>query len=89
MQTLKPDGSGRPVLSGGIHGGPANHATGVGAITGSARGELLTVVYELLDVCVHNPLLAGISMPCGVSFLPTYVVVCLCAEIHRTVDLGQ
>ena len=53
MQTLKPDGSGRPVLSGGIHGGPANHATGAGTISGSARGELLSVVYELLDVCVQ------------------------------------
>lgn len=57
VQTLKPDGSGRPVLSGGIHGGPRNHATGAGAITGSARGELLTVVYELLDVCVRARLL--------------------------------
>lgn len=76
VQTLKPDGSGRPSIrcdlwphyqlsaiflavlclmcrsdlgSGGIHGGP-NHLLQSDAITGSGKGELLTVVYELLDV---------------------------------------
>ena len=52
VQTLHPNGSGAPVLSGGIHGGPRNHATGARGIAGSGGGELLTVVYELLDVYV-------------------------------------
>ena len=53
VQTLKPhpDGSGIAVARGGIHGGPANHAT---KITGSGRGELMTVVYELLDVAPED-----------------------------------
>jgi hypothetical protein len=55
VQTLKPNGSGAPVARGGIHGGPANHASRARSIharsiQGSARGEMLTVVYELLTV---------------------------------------
>ena len=53
VQTLRPHpaGSGIAVARGGIPGGPANHAT---KITGSGRGELMTVVYELLDVAPED-----------------------------------
>ena len=44
VQTLKPHPDGVPIARGGIHGGP-NHK-----LQSSGSGELLTVVYELLDV---------------------------------------
>jgi ectoine hydroxylase-related dioxygenase (phytanoyl-CoA dioxygenase family) len=44
VQTLKPHPAGVPIARGGIHGGP-NHR-----LQSSGKGEMLTVVYELLDV---------------------------------------
>ena len=44
VQTLRPHPAGVPIARGGIHGGP-NHR-----LQSSGKGELLTVVYELLDV---------------------------------------
>ena len=49
VQTLRAHPDGTTVARGGIHGGP-KHQLQSGAITGSGKGELLTVVFELLDV---------------------------------------
>eukprot|EP01050_Picozoa_sp_SAG11_P022941 SAG11_NODE_4467_length_1885_cov_1.603024_3_plen_207_part_00 len=81
VQTLKP--SGGTVVRGGIHGGPANHATSTisggihggpehrlqsaGAITGSGNGELITVVYKLLDVAPED---GGFGAVVGQQRLP-------------------